>query len=73
MGTMVENCDPQIHYGVFVTYDSNTPQKGRFIPDLHKYPPMHPSSGENCHHLDLFLVPDFKQLRMDVWQCLHLV
>lgn len=68
---MVRNRESKVHYGVFITYDANVPQEKGIVPSLHKHP--YSGSSEPCHHLDLFLVPDFKQLRMDVWRCLHLL
>lgn len=70
---MVRNRQPQVHYGVFITCDANVKQKGTFVSNLHKYPPSHPVTGERCHHLALFLIPNFMELRFDVWRCLHLI
>ena len=73
MSRMVMNRQPQVHYGVFITYDAAILQEEALVPNLHKYPVGHPISGECCHQLALFLVPNFRQLRLDVWQCLHLM
>jgi len=73
LGIMVMNREPQVHYGVFITYDAAVPQQRELVPNLHKYPPNHPVFGENCHHLVLLLVPQFRELRLDIWRCLHLI
>jgi len=74
MGRMARNRQPQVHYGVFITYDSNVVQKVSATPNLHKHPADHPSQpGEVCHHLALLLIPNFKQLRLEVWRYLHLI
>ena len=52
LSIMVMNRQPQVHYGVFVTYDADVVQEETLVPNLHKYPPNHPASGERCHHLE---------------------
>ena len=74
MGKMAWKKDPSIHYAVFVTYDSNVIQKRNFVPTIHKHPSNHPSTSKDvCHHLVLLLAPDFRSLRLEVWQSLHLL
>lgn len=63
-----------VHYGVFVTYDSSVKQTNNMTPNLHKYPKGHPAqSKEVCHHLALLLIPDFRDIRLEVWKSLHLM
>ncbi|MBV9707040.1 MAG: hypothetical protein JO125_06505, partial [Chloroflexi bacterium] len=46
MSGMVRRRQPQIHYGVFITYDTQVVQKKTLVPSLHKHPKDHPVSGE---------------------------
>jgi hypothetical protein len=74
MGKMARNRHPQVHYGVFITYDPTVTQVQKAVPGLHKHPDNHPTPSDNlCHHLVLLLIPDFKRLRMEVWRSLHLM
>ncbi|HEU0145138.1 MAG TPA: hypothetical protein VFQ47_10165 [Nitrososphaera sp.] len=74
MARMARNRDSQIHYGVFVTYDSNVPQVVSIAPNLHAHPEGYSKSGSSdCHHLAVLMIPDFKKMRLDVWRFLHLV
>lgn len=74
MGRMAWDKHHGVHYGVFVTYDSNVRQEVNMTPNLHKYPKGHPSqSKEICHHLALLLIPSFRDIRLEVWKNLYLM
>lgn len=74
MARMARNRQQQVHYGVFVAYDSAIPQAVSITPNLHTHPDGYiKSHGSDCHHLAVFLIPDFKQMRLKVWQSLHLL
>lgn len=71
MAKIVRNNHSQAHYGVFVTYDENIAQRVSLVPNLHKYPVGYPASAET-HTLAVLMIPDFKNVRLEVWLALHL-
>lgn len=72
MAQMAYNRKPQVHYGAFVTYDTNVEQRISVAPKLHKYPSDHPKqSNEKCHNLIALLIPDFRNMRLSLWRALH--
>lgn len=72
MAKLVRNHRPQAHYGVFVTYNVNIKQKVNLVPNLQKYPIGYPAPSRNTHTLAVLLIPNFKNMRLDLWRTLHL-
>lgn len=71
MAKIVRNHRSQAHYGVFVTYNQNISQRISLVPNLHKYP-LGYSASQETHTLAVLMIPDFKNMRLEVWRALHL-
>jgi hypothetical protein len=72
VGDIVRNRRHQAQYGVFLVYDSNLQQDNNPVPGLHKHPTNCPEP-HNTHFLCTLLIPEFKQLRLNVWSSLRLL
>jgi hypothetical protein len=66
--------DARIQYGGFVTFDSKVTQKVSVLPNIHQYPRNLPRGNgrEKCHHVSTLLLPNFRDLRMEIWRHLNL-
>lgn len=72
VGDIVRNKRHQAQYGVFLVYDPNVQQDKNPVPGLHKYPSGSPEPHKT-HFLCTLLIPEFKKIRLSVWQSLCLL
>lgn len=74
MAMLARNRHRQVRYGVLIAYDPNVKQNGSLASNLHRHPPGYAlTTAASCHSLAVLIIPNFKQLRLDVWRSLHLV